>query len=147
MKRAVCFLVFLAACINPLSPSETQRLNKAESKWDATGIRSYRYEMRTSCFCPNEILEWAVVEVRNGQIVSARSSNGTPLTGFDLDSRRTVEQLFDAARAYRPDWLASIDFQFDDGLGYPVRLVFTSKKTIADAGFAYEARNLVSLAD
>ena len=132
----------VVACSNALVPGELHQLAQAESRWKSRNIQSYEYEMRTGCFCPPEVTEWAVVEVRNGQIVSARSLAGTPLTGFALTSRKTVEQLFKAARPPYEDWVGSVDFDFDAELGFPVRVNLSSKPNILDAGAVYEARNL-----
>lgn len=76
------------------------------------------------------------------EIVSAQSLTGTPLKGFALSSRKTVEQLFDAARPPYADWVGDVVFDFDTELGYPRRVNLTSKPGIADAGAVYEARNL-----
>jgi hypothetical protein len=132
----------VSGCTNSLGPSDLRKLAQAESRWKSKHIQSYTFEMRTSCFCPVEVNEWAVVEVRNGEIVTARSLTGTPLTGFALSSRKTVEQLFDAARPPYEDWLGGVDFDFDAELGYPLRVSLIGKPNIADAGVVYDARNL-----
>ena len=150
MKHIRILTLLIAAlaaggCLNPLSPRESQELRRAEAKWESKNIHDYTFEMRTSCFCGSEVHEWAIVEVRDDQIVSARSLDGDPLTGFALSSRKTVDQLFDAAKADRFDWVADIDFTFDSELGYPLEINFESKPNIADAGLTYQARNLQPL--
>ena len=132
----------VVGCSSSVGPSGQRQLAQAESRWKSRNIQNYTFEMRTSCFCPQEVNEWAVAEVRNGEIVSAQSLTGTPLTGFALSSRKTVEQLFDAARPPYQDWVADVDFDFDAALGYPLRVNLISKPNIADAGAVYEARNL-----
>ena len=144
MKWSIALLpvLMLAACLGPLDPGESEALRDAERKWEASGIRDYTFEMRTGCFCPPEFNEWAVVEVRDGVLVSARSLDGKQLTGFDLTSRMTVEQLFVIAKG-RQDWIEDVDFAFDEELGYPRRIELISSRNVADAGAVYEARNLV----
>lgn len=137
-----CLSLPVSGCTNSLSPFDLRKLDQAESRWESKHIQNYTFEMRTGCFCPSEVNEWAVVEVRNGEIVSARSLTGTPLTGFGLSSRKTVEQLFDAARPPYADWVGEVEFDFDAELGYPLHVNLTSKPNIADAGAVYEARNL-----
>jgi len=137
--------VSVAACSNSIAPVELRQLVEAESHWKSRGIRSYTFEMRTSCFCPQEITEWAVVEVRAGQIVAARSLTGTPLTGISLESRKTVHELFDAAKPPYQEWIGDVEFDFHDDLGYPLRINLIGKPNIADAGTLYEARNLVAI--
>lgn len=131
----------LTGCLNSLDPWERNEFRHAERKWDAAGIDDYRYEMRTSCFCPPEYHEWAVVEVRNDQVVSARSLDGTPVSSFSLASRKTVNELFDAVRIDH-EWVGDVTFDFDRDLGYPLRISIDGKKNVADAGVVYEARNL-----
>lgn len=144
MHRILFVLAALAstACGGLLSPREAEQLREAERRWERAGIRDYTFEMRTSCFCPQEVIEWAVVDVRDGRVVAARSLDGAPLAGFGLTSRKTVEELFAIARS-RPDYIAGIDFEFHEELGYPLRISLQEKKNVADASATYEARNLV----
>jgi len=135
-------LLLLAGCTNPFASREERQLRQAEERWESRNIANYTFEMRTGCFCPPEINEWAIVEVRNGQIVSARSLSGVLLSGIALTSRKTVDQLFDAARPPYEDWVGRVDFEFDSELGYPLKLQLDGKRNIADAGVVYEARNL-----
>lgn len=144
-KSGLALILFAAGCFNPfgpLAPSEREALRRAESRWAAAGIDHYTFEMRTGCFCPPEIYEWAVVEVQDDRIVSATSLTGQPLSGYGLTSRKTVQQMFDTVREERPDWVEDIDVQFDTELGFPVKVSFESGPNIADAGFVLEARNL-----
>ncbi len=144
MRRILFVLAAIAstACAGIMSPREAEQLRDAEQRWERAGIRDYTFEMRTSCFCPTEILAWAVVHVRDGQVAAAYSLDGTPLSGFDLDSRKTVEELFAVARA-KHEHIADIDFEFDEELGYPLRIRLEEKRNVADASATYEARNLV----
>ncbi len=137
-----CLLLSLSGCANLFESRSERDLRDAEARWKASNITDYMFEMRTSCFCPSEIYEWAVVEVKNGQVLSAKSLSGVPLTGNALTSRLTVDQLFDKARSPYPDWVGQVDFQFDSVLGYPLRLSLEGKPNIADAGVVFEARNL-----
>ena len=139
---AVVGALGVSGCINPVAPSEERALRRAEERWRAAGIHDYTFEMRTSCFCGPEVIEWAIVEVRNDRVVSARLLDGTPLTSYGLDSRKSVDELFALAKRKPESWVADIDFVFDPELGYPVQIIFESKRNIADAGAVYEARNL-----
>ena len=144
MHRVLLVVVALlsSGCVSVVSPGEAEQLRAAERRWEAANIRNYSYQMRTSCFCGTEVIDWAVVEVRNGEVISAKSIDGTPLSGVALTSRLTVEELFERARA-RHDWLGNIDFEFDETLGYPLSVRHVAKRNIADADATYEARNLV----
>ncbi|MEO8187763.1 MAG: DUF6174 domain-containing protein [Burkholderiaceae bacterium] len=137
-----CLLLGLSGCTNPFGSREERQLREAEARWKSHNIADYTFEMRTTCFCPPEMYEWAVVEVRGGLVASARSLTGEALTGFSLTSRKTVDQLFDAVRPPYQDWVGRVDFDFDRDLGYPLRLQLDGKPNIADAGVVYEARSL-----
>ncbi len=77
------------------------------------------------------------------QIVSARTpGGGAVLTGIARTSRKTVGQLFDAARPPYEEWVGRVDLEFDSQLGYPVEVSLGGKPNILDAGVVYEARNL-----
>lgn len=143
MRRALLVIAAIAstACLDVVSPGEEERLRDAERKWDRANITDYTYQMRTSCFCPPEIHLWAIVRVREDRVVSATSLDGAPLAGFDLASRLTVDEMFALAHA-RYDWLDDIDFDFDETLGYPLRIEHITKRNVADGGAVYEARNL-----
>ena len=140
--RLLAVVMLVAACSGVLNPRDAERLQRAEEVWKSLAATEYTFEMRTSCFCGPEVIEWAVVDVKNGQVISAKSLSGVPLTGYSLESRKSVEQLFETARTYRADWIADVDFEFDDELGYPLSVNFISKPNIQDAGVLYEARNL-----
>ena len=87
MRIVLLAALTLIGCTNSLDPWERNEFRLAERKWNAAGIEDYRYEMRTSCFCPPEDHEWAVVEVRNNQVVSARGRSGSALRGGWDDAR------------------------------------------------------------
>lgn len=144
MSRAVIslLLVAIAACGNPFGPSDAARIREAESRWERHGFTSYEFEMRTSCFCPPEINEWAVVTVRDGRVTGARTLSGVPLSGFGLSSRKSVEDLFATLKAERDSWVAEVEVSFDAQFSYPRLIVLESKSNIADAGVTYETRNL-----
>lgn len=146
MRKAllVMSLFALSACNSVLGPGESGELRRAEAKWEAANIDDYNYEMRESCFCPPEANQWAVVEVRNGQIVGGHYLDGKPIPANELVYRRTVEQLFEFAKS-RDSWIDDIDFEFDSEFGYPTEVAISAKANIADAGVVYSARNLVKV--
>jgi hypothetical protein len=134
-------VIGLAGC-NPFGVSEEDELADAERDWKRSNIRAYSFEMRTSCFCPPEVTDWARVTVQDGAIVAATSLTGAPLSGIARDSRKSVDQLFDSVKRPYPDWVDRVDFTFDPLYRYPVKLQLESRKNISDAGIIYEARNL-----
>ncbi len=142
MLRLACILLFLSGCTNPFESRNEPQLRDAEARWRTRNISAYTFEMRTICFCPPEINEWAVVEVEQEQIVSARTLSGVTLTGIARTSRKSVAQLFDAAIPPYGEWVGRVDLKFDSELGYPVRISLEGKPNILDAGVVYEARNL-----
>jgi hypothetical protein len=148
MRSLILALVLFLAlgCENisgPLSPSERKALDIAERRWRSQNLAAYSYEGRVGCFCPPELNEWATVEVRNGRVTAVRSLDGTLIPSERWFGRQTIDELFTLIRERRDiDWVKDIVVEFDATLGYPKRASFESKPNIADAGAAYEVRNV-----
>lgn len=139
---AVCSLAAACGGSGPLAPNELRQLVAAERRWAARGFGDYAYEVRVLCFCPPEINEWKVVDVRGGRVTAVRDLAGVAIPPERWYGRPTVEELFTRARGPYDEWVASVEMAFDPALGFPTRLAFISKPNIADAGAVYEARNV-----
>ncbi len=144
MRSVLLAMVFLGttACSGIFEPDEMKEIRRAQALWESKHIDDYDYVMRASCFCDPGVYQWATVEVRNDKVVAATLLDGTPITGAGLTYRRTVNQMFAAARS-SDDWIDNVEFESDPELGYPVKVVLTAKKNIADGGVSYDARDLV----
>jgi hypothetical protein len=142
---ALCATTLIAiGCVgrSPFGPDERRELAEAERRWSQLGFSDYSFEFRMGCFCGPSETEWSVVEVRAGEIIAVRRLTGEDIPPSEWGTRLTVDQLFERARTYRPEWLEDVAAAFHPDWGYPVEISFTSKPQIADAGLTYYARNV-----
>ena len=143
-------LLLAAGCADsPLSPGELRELRLAQERWTGSGLRDYAVEMRSACFCRPEIVEWATVEVRNGQVTRVVMSSGEVVTeGYRLDWWHTVDQLFDDLLAHPNEpnnVLRDIRLRFDPTYGYPTEIRRDVHENIADGASIRYLRNLAPL--
>ena len=113
-------------------------LRQRWAQWQATGIRSYGFNLERSCFCPVEAITPARVDVRDGRVVSVRAL----LDGRALSTQSvpTIDSLFrwairEAARN------GHVEVTYDPLLNHPVRLVIGTLAN--DAGTSYHVADLV----
>lgn len=139
--------VSVAACGSPLSPNEFFALTRAEARWDARGFPDYAIEMRQACFCPEELTQWARVEVVAGRVDRVFVlATGHELPALERAYFQTVEQVFNSIRsAADSDWVKDVVVEYDRALGFPTYVSLVSKPNILDAGTAFYLRNAVPL--
>jgi hypothetical protein len=132
---------------SPLVPSEVRELDRAEARWAARPFRAYSIEMKTSCFCPPIINEWARVEVVNDSVTRVvLVDSGVEVNSVERASFRTVESVFDAIRSsQRSEWVKDVVAHYDPLLGFPTYVSFIPKDGILDAGSVHYLRNAAAL--
>ncbi len=129
--------VSLAGCESPLSPGELRLLAQAEARWEARSFPDYTIEMRQACFCPQEVTQWARLEVRGGRIARVVSlETGAEVPPDKLVYFRTVEQVFASIRQAN-----NVVAEYDRLLGFPTQVDFVPKRGILDAGSTFYLRN------
>ena len=113
-------------------------LRQRWAQWQATGIRSYGFNLERSCFCPVEAITPARVDVRDGRVVSVRTLiDGRALP---LQSVPTIDSLFRwAIREAAQN--GHVEVTYDPLLSHPVRLVIGTLAN--DAGTSYHVADLV----
>ena len=63
--------------------------------WNLGNFSDYTYEFRWNCFCPREYVAPVIIEVRDGDVVSAFFTSDADMPGeTDIDRYVTVEGLF-----------------------------------------------------
>ena len=92
----------LAQDDNPPDPSIVDgsaqaALDRAKARWRAANIRSYRFEVRVECFCPD--VRWHAVVVRNRR-PSSRSDPQVTEVATVPRLHRAIRRAIDA-RVYR----------------------------------------------
>lgn len=154
---SIALVAALAACSDDDERSSTRekaidQYDVARAQWEATGIDSYRYTYGYSCFCAPTTEEAAgpgeyVVTVRNGVIESAvQKSDGATLNPQQLESMKTVDELFDVLdEALIDDQADSVEVSYDEALGYPTDVAIDYYLAAADDEIWYSGRELVEL--
>jgi hypothetical protein len=157
MNRSIHFALLVAigaSCSNSptglLSGSELAALNAAEARWQQRGFANYTYETRTLCFCPPDIYQWARVHVRGGVVTRVEHIDANPPgDATNLSYWQPIDSAFsrlrEAARKPNNDIFSDIKVEFDATLGYPTRVEFVERPTIADAASVAERRNVKPL--
>ena len=155
LRRTVIAATLLAclACNSDgvVGVQDFRRFDEAKARWDARPFTDYSYEIRTSCFCPPEIVRWTRVTVRGGVVVAAEAVEPDPdfpITTLALwepiDSvfaslQRTLDNADDNSH------LATLRVEYDAQLGYPTLIAIRMKPTVADGDSEKNLRNVVRL--
>ena len=134
-----------------IGPGDMRRLAQAKARWESRPFTDYSYEIRTSCFCPPEINQWARVEVRNGVVVDVDAVVPDPNFPISTISYwQPIDSLFsNIHRAMTTSTFSSayssVDVSYDSRLGYPTSIEYVSKPTVMDAGALISVRNVIPL--
>jgi hypothetical protein len=113
--------------------SEAAQLQQHQQKWAQQNLENYRYTLQVGCFCPPEVRQPVVVEVRNGKVASiAAAENGKSVNPDYFQNYDSVAKLFEivedaiARDAYR------LDITYDETLGYPTQINIDYNQYMAD---------------
>jgi hypothetical protein len=132
-------------------PGDFRRLAEAKQRWASRPFADYTYEIRTGCFCPPEVNQWARVEVRNNVVVDVDAVDPDPdFPVTTLSYWQPIDTLFaDIERAISDDGFSSVyakvNVTYDAQFGFPTTIEYISKPNIADAGASISVRNVVPL--
>lgn len=151
--------IAMCACIAAVSacdsdifgPGDFRALASARARWVARPFADYSYEIRTFCFCPPEIGQWARVSVRSGAVVAVVAVEANPQFPITtLTYWHPIDTLFANLRQAMSQgdlggYYAAIDVEYDAELGYPKFIEYRAKPTVADAGATIEVRNVLPL--
>jgi hypothetical protein len=149
LLTSLCAAAFTACSGSSIAgPGDAQEFARAKARWDARSFQDYRFEIRTFCFCPPEMTQWNRVVVRDGVVESATPVDENPV--YPLSTTvyfRPIDTLFaDLLQAMSQGDIKSpyskIIVDYDPELGYPRRVEYRSKPTVADAGATIALRNV-----
>ena len=140
------------ACNSDLvGPGDIRALARAQTKWNARGFVDYSYEIKTLCFCPVEMTQWARVSVRTGAVVDVQPVETDPAYPITYQQWwQPIDSLFVSIHRHMTESsfqsaYAAIIVTYDDALGYPTRIEYRGKPNVADAGAIITVRNVVPL--
>lgn len=138
------WLVLPLACSPAPDAASPGAPAEAERRWEASGVRDYRFDFQQQCFCVPEQVQPVTIEVRDGRIVrvTARPS-GQDITGAEGLHWRTIPELFQVIEGARRDGLTPLEVSYHPELGYPTSIEAGS--LAADAGAVYTVSNLQPL--
>jgi Family of unknown function (DUF6174) len=110
-------------------------LQTNRAKWNAHGVKNYRFQFSISCFCLFGHLPITMV-VRNGESASMTDSSEaliTPGPEYDLFNRySTVEGMFQEIEKAAGEQYHVVGANYDTEYGFPVEIYENS--TVASDG-------------
>lgn len=141
----VVSLASLAACEASRSPADVI-LADARDRWNARTFPNYSFEMRQACFCGPEVTQWARIDVGGGEVRRVvLVAGGAEVAEDMLPAFPSIETVFDQIEAGPATWIAKIEAQYDDALGFPTIVTFVGKPEVADADATYYLRSVAPL--
>ena len=151
MALSACAVLTACDSSGIAGPGGERRLVEARALWEARPFADYTYEIRTVCFCPPEVTQWARVEVRNDVVVDVDAVDPQPQFPIGtIQYWQPIDTLFaDIERAISSGGLnsayARVNATYDSRYGFPTSIEYVSKPNIADAGAAISVRNVLPL--
>ena len=125
-------LVLAGACRDPYRTVRDE-LRENRAKWQSQGARDYSYRLQIGCFCPQEITQPVIVEVRDGVATSiVYAEGGASATSEIFQSYDTIDELFATVQGAINDKVDEVTVTYDAGLGYPIRIYIDPRKTAID---------------
>ncbi|HSP55083.1 MAG TPA: DUF6174 domain-containing protein [Dehalococcoidia bacterium] len=116
---------------SPISSVSSSDLQAQRVKWNATGIRSYRYALRLSCFCG--FLNPYSVTVSNGATESLVDGQGQRVTDYPfLTKLATVEGLFGQVELLTTTSNYSEEVVYDATYGFPTMIASDGAALVTD---------------
>jgi len=124
---------FAAACSLDTARGARKELDQGREQWESQGLDDYRYTLRVGCFCPPEVTDAIVVEVRGGEVVSLEYAAGGPVGHPEYHARHdTVPELFQLIEMAIQSGADEIRVSYSPAYGFPERTRLDSSTAIAD---------------
>ncbi|MBE9227909.1 hypothetical protein IQ264_21025 [Phormidium sp. LEGE 05292] len=114
---------------NPIS----EELRKNQELWVKQKLKNYRYILQVSCFCPPNITQPVIIDVRSG-----KTSSITPQTSRNIVNRElfqkydSIDKLFEIIRSALAKNAHRVDVKYHPTLGYPTQISIDYDKLMAD---------------
>jgi hypothetical protein len=117
-------VMLAAACSHDATGSNDFDVLLHRQQWQSLHMTSYTFGYRRASMID---LEPAVVEVRDGRVVGARSAaTGNPLPPEKVRAYPTVDDLFDQIVLARKAPSATLKVRWNESLGYPTFISYRS---------------------
>lgn len=136
----------VAGCSDPVSVTASE-LDSHFARWQAAGLRDYRYDFRRSCECAPAATRPATIEVIRGTVARVRfAGDGEELA--TSEERRffpTIDQLFELIDDAVRNNAAVLVVSYHPVLGYPTNISIDYRREVADDEFTIQASKLEAL--
>lgn len=116
-----------------MESSILEELRKNQQLWAKQNLRNYRYTLQVNCFCPPQITQPVVIEVRRGRTVSTRAANNRNTVNRDFfKDYDSVDKLFEIIRDAVAKNAHRIEVNYHPTLGYPTKVSIDYSQQMAD---------------
>ncbi|MCH7738684.1 MAG: hypothetical protein IIC93_00885 [Chloroflexi bacterium] len=119
-------------------------LAAARGLWLAADLRSYSFTFQQLCFCPQEITQPVLIEVRYGQVEAvSRPGSELQLDPPSISDYLPVEGLFDLVQGAIDRDADVIEVEYHTAFGYPVSAFFDYVQVASDEELKFEVSGLI----
>lgn len=116
-----------------LESSTSEELRKNQELWAKQKLRNYRYSFRAGCFCPPDMTQPVIIDVRSGKNSSIRPETNRNIVNREFFQKYdSIDKLFEIIRSAIAKNAHRIDVQYHPTLGYPTQISIDYNKEIAD---------------
>lgn len=131
-------LPLVVGCREPVAHTWASDLAEAESRWNASGVTSYQYDVFRHCFCGSTSTRPVTVTVRNRAFVSlVYMDSGTVADTSLFRPYLTIERFFALLHDVLDSGPASFDAEYASA-GFPTVVVVDPDAAIADEEFSVQ---------
>ncbi|WP_338737982.1 DUF6174 domain-containing protein [Candidatus Dehalogenimonas loeffleri] len=133
----VIIVSLIAGCSLGKSPTQKE-LDAARILWDSVLIEDYQFQLRVSCFCPQEIVQPVLISVIDG-VVTDRiyAETGVSVLSDYFNRADTVEKLFEIIQEAIDTQADSLTVTYDKQTGYPSSIIIDQIAQAVDEEIAY----------
>ncbi len=136
----------VGGCSDSLGVTASE-LDSHFARWQAAGLRDYRYDFRRSCECAPAATRPATIEVIGGAVVRVRFAGGGEEFATSEEQRffPTIDQLFQLIDDAVRNHAAVLVVSYHPVLGYPTNISIDYRREVADDEFTIQASKLEAL--
>jgi hypothetical protein len=113
-------------------------LDKHRHIWENEVVRDYQYRLQVLCFCPPEVTNPVIVEVKGGVTSSViYVGTGLPVGNTNFIKYDTIDEMFQVIEYAIDQGADEIKVEYDADLGYPARIEIDFIKMAVDDEITY----------
>ncbi|HEY9301202.1 MAG TPA: DUF6174 domain-containing protein [Phormidium sp.] len=116
-----------------LESSISEELQKNQELWAKQKLRNYRYTLSVSCFCPPDITQPVIIDVRSGRTSSIRRETSKNIVNREFFQKYdSIDELFEIIRSAVAKNAHRVEVKYHPTLGYPTQISIDYDKLMAD---------------